>query len=104
MITPGTVVGDIIALFALGVGADEGTVDVQDGFLEKLGWLLGPDSQPRLIDSVHQFERHRRYQSAKTRELLRTLDTLCKLRKAGFGMGDGAEEMAYGKCQMEIGR
>src|SRR5271157_2187300 len=54
MITPGTVVGDINALFALGVGADEGTVDVQDGFLEKLGWLLGPDSQPRLVDSVHQ--------------------------------------------------
>src|SRR5208283_1795613 len=54
MITPGTVVSDINALFALGVGADEGTVGVQDGFLEKLGWLLGPDSQPRLIDSVHQ--------------------------------------------------
>src|SRR5208282_3705791 len=54
MITPGTVVSDINALFALGVGADEGTVGVQDGFLEKLGWLLGPDSQPRFVDSVHQ--------------------------------------------------
>ena len=35
MITPGAVVSDINALFALGVGADEGTVGVQDGFLER---------------------------------------------------------------------
>ncbi len=56
------------------------------------------------LDCSPAFERHRRYQSAKTRELLRTLDTLCKMRKAGFGMGDGEGEMADGKCQMADGK
>ena len=39
---------------ALGVGRDEGAVGVEDGFLEELGRLLGPDPQPRLVDGVHQ--------------------------------------------------
>ena len=47
MITPGAVVGDIDALLALGVGPDEGAIDVQDRFGEELGGLLGPDPQPR---------------------------------------------------------
>jgi len=50
------------------------------------------------LDCSPAFERHRRYQSAKTRELLRTLDTLRKLRNADFGMGNG--EKADGKCRM----
>jgi len=50
------------------------------------------------LDCSPAFERHRRYQSAKTRELLRTLDTLRKLRNADFGKGNG--EKADGKCQM----
>jgi len=50
------------------------------------------------LDCSPAFERHRRYQSAKTRELLRTLDKLRKLRNADFGMGNG--EKAGVKCQM----
>jgi len=50
------------------------------------------------LDCSPAFERHRRYQSAKTRELLRTLDTLCKIRNAEFGMRNG--EKADGKCRM----
>ena len=34
------------------------------------------------LDTSKEFERHRRSTSAKRRELLRTLETLCKLRKA----------------------
>src|SRR5271157_5836957 len=54
------------------------------------------------LDCSTEFERHRRYQSAKTRELLRTLDTRRKLRNADFGMGNG--EKADGKCRMANGR
>ena len=35
VITPGAVVGDVDALLALGVGADEGAVDVEDGLVEE---------------------------------------------------------------------
>ena len=52
------------------------------------------------LDLSPGFERLRRYQSAKTRELQRTLETLCKLRKAEFGMGNGEAEKADGKGQM----
>src|SRR5208337_1393576 len=54
------------------------------------------------LDCSTEFERHRRYQSAKTQELLRTLDTRRKLRNADFGMGNG--EKADGKCRMANGR
>ncbi len=49
------------------------------------------------LDCSAAFDRHRRYQSAKTRELLRTLDTLRKLRNADFGIGNA--EKADGKCR-----
>ena len=70
------------------------------------------------MDCSAAFERHRRYQSAKTRELHKTLDTLCKLRKAEFGMEgvasgqwpvasegegqmtDGQEEVASGEWRV----
>src|SRR5208337_3202525 len=54
MIAPGAVVGDINTLLALGVGADDGAIDVEDRFLEELVGLLGPHPQPRFIDGVHQ--------------------------------------------------
>ena len=50
------------------------------------------------LDLSPGFERLRRYQSAKTRELQRTLDALRKLRNADFGIGNG--EKADGKCQV----
>src|SRR5208337_29836 len=56
------------------------------------------------LDCSPAFERHRRYQSAKTRELLRTLDTLRRMRKAEFGIRNREEEMADGKCQMADGK
>ena len=54
MIAPDAVVGDVDALLALGVGRDEGAIDIQDRFVEELAGLLGPDPQPRLIDGIHQ--------------------------------------------------
>jgi hypothetical protein len=56
------------------------------------------------LDCSPAFERHRRYQSAKTRELLRTLETLRKMRNSECGMGDGEGEMADGKSQMADGK
>ena len=52
------------------------------------------------LDCSPAFERHRRCQSARTRELLRTLDTLRKMRKEEFGTENGKAGMADGKCQM----
>ncbi|HMF35875.1 MAG TPA: hypothetical protein VKF17_04520, partial [Isosphaeraceae bacterium] len=49
------------------------------------------------LDCSPALDRHRRYQSAKTRELLRTLETLRRMRKAEFGMGNGEGQMADGK-------
>jgi len=52
------------------------------------------------LDCSPAFERHRRYQSARHRELLRTLETLRKMRKEEFGTGNGEGEKADGKCQV----
>jgi len=51
------------------------------------------------LDCSPAFERHRRYQSAKTRELLRTLETLRRMRNAEFGMRNGKAGMAEGACR-----
>ena len=45
------------------------------------------------LDCSPAFERHRRYQSAKTRELLRTLETLRRMRNSEWGMGQGGWQM-----------
>ncbi len=52
------------------------------------------------LDCSPAFERHRRYQSARHRELLRTLEEFRKLRIADFGMENGEGEKADGKCQV----
>ena len=52
------------------------------------------------LDCSPAFERHRRYQSARHRELMRTLEAFRKLRIADFGMENGEGEKADGKCQM----
>ena len=52
------------------------------------------------FDCSKELERHRRYQSARTRELHRALDQLRKLRKVEFGMGNEECRMAEGKCQL----
>ncbi|MGA2703993.1 MAG: hypothetical protein ABSH35_23195 [Isosphaeraceae bacterium] len=44
------------------------------------------------LDCSPAFERHRRYQSARHPELMRTLDILQKMRKEEFGTGDGEGE------------
>jgi len=68
---------------------------------EAIEAVADPDWADRAaLDLSPGFERLRRYQSAKTRELQRTLDTLCKMRKAEWGMGNGEAEKADGKCQM----
>jgi hypothetical protein len=57
------------------------------------------------LDCSPPFERHRRYQSARQRELLRTLEAFRKMRNAECGMrnGDNANDkcrMTDGKCRM----
>src|SRR5208282_372754 len=54
------------------------------------------------LDCSPAFERHRRYQSARHRELLRTLEALRKMRNAECGMRN--REKADGKCQMADGK
>ena len=56
MIAPGAVVGDVDALLALGVGGDEGAVDVHDRLAEEVGGLLGVDAQPGGVDGLHQVQ------------------------------------------------
>src|SRR5208337_3146493 len=46
------------------------------------------------LDCSPAFERHRSYQSARHRELMRTLDILQKMRKEEFGTGNGEDEKA----------
>src|SRR5208337_2005841 len=52
------------------------------------------------LDCSPAFERHRRYQSARHRELMRTLETLRKMRKEEFGTGNGEGEMADVRWRM----
>jgi hypothetical protein len=52
VITPGAVIGDIDALFAAGPGGDERAVDVENGLVEEVGWLLLPDLESDLIEDV----------------------------------------------------
>ena len=52
------------------------------------------------LDCSPAFERHRRYQSARHRELMRTLETLRKMRNEEFGTGNREAEKADGKCRM----
>ena len=52
------------------------------------------------LDCSPAFERHRRYQSARHRELMRTLEEFRKLRIADFGMENGEAEKADGKCRV----
>jgi hypothetical protein len=52
------------------------------------------------LDCSPAFERHRRCQSARHRELLGTLETLRKMQKEEFGTGNGEGEKADGKCQV----
>jgi len=50
------------------------------------------------LDRSPGAERHRRGQSARSREILQTFNTLCKMRQAGFGMGSGTK--ADDECQI----
>src|SRR5208337_554242 len=52
------------------------------------------------LDCSRAFERHRRYQSARHRELLRTLETLRKMRNAEWGIGKVKRRMANVKWRM----
>ena len=52
------------------------------------------------LDCSPAFERHRRYQSARHRELMRTLETLRRMRNSECGTGNGEAEKADGKCRV----
>ena len=52
------------------------------------------------LDCSPAFERHRRYQSARHRELMRTLETLRKMRKEEVGTGNEEAEKADDREQM----
>ena len=51
VITPGAVVGDVHALFALAAGFHQGAVHVDDGYVEEGGGLLLPDALANLVES-----------------------------------------------------
>ena len=53
MIAPGAVVGDVDALFALSVGADEGAVDV-DQSLSKNSTGCWADALAGAVDGIHE--------------------------------------------------
>src|SRR5208337_3460547 len=55
------------------------------------------------LDCSPAFERHRRYESARHRGLMRTLETLRKMRKEELGTGNGKAEKANDKCQVAGG-
>ena len=61
---------------------------------ERYDRAAGPGLQPGIRAAP------RRYQSARHRELLGTLETLRKMQKEEFGTGNGEGEKAEGKCQM----
>ncbi len=52
------------------------------------------------LDCSPAFERHRRYQSARHRELMRTLETLRKMRNGEEENADDSGQMADGKWRM----
>src|SRR6266566_2723544 len=54
MITPFALVTDVHALLALAGGLDDRAVAVDDGYLEKLLWLLAPHLEPRFVDRLLQ--------------------------------------------------
>ena len=55
------------------------------------------------LDCSPAFERHRRYQSARHRELIRTLETLRKMRKEEFGTGNREFGMRNSECGLGNG-
>ncbi|MGZ3415778.1 MAG: hypothetical protein ACXVAT_18315, partial [Isosphaeraceae bacterium] len=55
------------------------------------------------LDCSPAFERHRRYLSARHRELLRTLETLRKMRKEEFGTGNREFGMRNSECGLGNG-
>ncbi len=52
MIAPGTVIGDVDALFTTGAGGDQRAVGIEDGLVEEVGRLLAPEFEPSLIEDV----------------------------------------------------
>ena len=56
MVTIAAVVGEIHPPLALGIAGHDGAIGLKDRLGEELGWLSGPDPQPRLVDRVHQGE------------------------------------------------
>ncbi|HME71094.1 MAG TPA: hypothetical protein VKM54_14660 [Myxococcota bacterium] len=56
------------------------------------------------LDCSPAFERHRRYQSARHRELMRTLEAFRKMRNAEWGMGKRKRRMANTGWRMTEGR
>ncbi len=54
------------------------------------------------LDCSPAFERHLRYQSARHRELMRTLETLRKMRKEEFGTGNGEGEKAMANVRWRM--
>ena len=62
---------------------------------EPAGW-----SDRAVLDLSPEFERHRRYLSAKTREFHRTLEVLRKTRESAGGRGEGNSQKEEGKTEM----
>jgi len=87
---------------------------IVDQHVGQLEWLLAeneakeaaedPDWADRAaLDTSPASQGPERYQSAKRRDLLRTLNTLCRMRKSEFGMGNGKSGVAEEECRMADG-
>ena len=56
MVAPDAVVGHVDPLFARGIRGHDRAISVDERFVEECGRLLFPDTEPGLIDSVHQIQ------------------------------------------------
>ena len=56
MIPPRSLVRDVHSLFTFSGGSDQSAVQINQGFLEKLGRLPAPDVQPRFINGILQVD------------------------------------------------
>ena len=56
MVAPDAVVGHVDPLFARGIRGHDRAISVDERLVEECGRLLFPDTEPGLIDSVHQIQ------------------------------------------------
>src|SRR4051812_49652280 len=54
MVAPGPLVGQVDPPLAPGIGGDEGAIGVEDGAVEELRRLFGPDAAADAVEGLHE--------------------------------------------------